>query len=100
MHSELAGLVAARADHTSRPRVAADDHGLAAQLRPIALLPRREERVEVDVDYAEAADGHARMMARSHCLRQWLWQLPSATARGRFGEEPSTVAAGPPRTKR
>src|SRR5664280_489212 len=63
MHSELAGLVAARADHTSRPRVAADDHGLAAQLRPIALLNRGEERVEVDVDDAEAADGHIRMMA-------------------------------------
>ena len=72
MHAELAGLVAAGADDAARvlvrARVAADDHRLAAQLRAVALLHGREERVEIDVDDVEAgmaAGGgrHGRMMA-------------------------------------
>jgi hypothetical protein len=55
MDAELARLVAAGADDAARVRVAADDHGLAAQLRMVALLDRREERVEVDVDDGQAA---------------------------------------------
>ena len=44
-------LVGRRADDSARRRrPAADDHRLAAQLRPVALLDRREERIEVDVE--------------------------------------------------
>ena len=64
MDAELARLVAAGADDAARSRFATDDHGLAAQLRVVALLHRREERVEVHVDDREAADGHGQMMAR------------------------------------
>ena len=49
--AERARLVAGRRDHAPLRRVgAADDHGLPAQLRPIALLHRGEERVQVDVE--------------------------------------------------
>ena len=51
-HAELARLVAGGRDHAARLRRAADRHRLAAQLRPIALLDRRVERVHVDVDDA------------------------------------------------
>jgi hypothetical protein len=49
--AEDAGLVARRADDATLVRAtAADDHRLAAQLRPIALLDGCKERVEVDVE--------------------------------------------------
>ena len=49
--AERARLVARRADDAALVRpAAADDDRLAAQLRPVALLDRREERVEVDVE--------------------------------------------------
>ncbi len=51
-HAELAGLVAGRRHHSSGFRRAADRHRLAAQLRPVALLDGRVERVHVHVNDA------------------------------------------------
>ncbi len=48
--AEGAGLVAGGRDDAAGMRIAAHDHGPAAQLGPVALLDRREERVEVDVE--------------------------------------------------
>ena len=57
--AELAGLVRRRGHDAALVRpAAADDHRPAAQLRPVALLDRREERVEVDVE--DRALAHAR----------------------------------------
>src|ERR1035437_5731059 len=64
MDAELASLVAAGADDATGMRVAADDDRLAAQLRVVALLDRREERVEIHMNDAEAAAGHRQIMAR------------------------------------
>ena len=50
MDPEPARLVARGAHHAPGGRVAADDDGPAPELRPVALLDRREERVEVDVE--------------------------------------------------
>ena len=57
VHAEDARLVARRRHHAARPRPA-DDHRLAAQLRPVALLDRRVERVHVGVQ-DDAGEGHA-----------------------------------------
>ncbi len=48
MHAEAAHLVARGRDHAA-PAGAADDHGLAGELRPVVLLDGRVERVHVDV---------------------------------------------------
>ena len=49
MHAELARFIRRSAHHgaISAPR---DDHGLAAELRIVALLYGRIERVHIDVD--------------------------------------------------
>lgn len=49
MHAVLAHLVGCRRDHTAIDRPA-DDDGLAAQLGIVALLDRRKECVEIDVE--------------------------------------------------
>ena len=55
MDAEGTGLVAGSRHHAPGPRVAPDDDRAAAQLGPVALLHRREERVEVDVEDRGAA---------------------------------------------
>jgi hypothetical protein len=47
---EGAGLVARGRHDAAGPRVATDDHRPVAQLGPVALLHRGEERVEIDVE--------------------------------------------------
>ena len=56
--AEPARLVARRRHDPAAARVAADDDRLAAQLRAVALLDGREERVEVDVE--DRPLGHGR----------------------------------------
>ena len=68
MHPERAGLVAGRGDDA--PLVgsaAADDDRPAAKLGPVALLDRREERVEVHVQDGPAA--HVRDSPPVACRR-------------------------------
>ena len=48
MHAETAHLVARGGDDAA-PAGAADDHGLARELRAVVLLDGRVERVHVDV---------------------------------------------------
>ena len=51
MHPEPARLVGARGNHSALVRSGADYDGLAAQLRPVALLDGREKGVHVHVQY-------------------------------------------------
>jgi hypothetical protein len=48
--AEWPGFIAGRRHDPSFFRPGADQHGLAAQLRAIPLLDRREELVHVDVE--------------------------------------------------
>jgi hypothetical protein len=64
MDAEGTGLVAGSRHHPAGLRVAPDDDRPAAQLGPVALLHRREERVEVDVE-DRGARAHAPMIAPS-----------------------------------
>ncbi len=60
-HPRWSRLVRRRRHHATAGRVAADDHGLAAQLRVQGLLDRREERVHVHEQDHAGGPVHARL---------------------------------------
>src|SRR6185503_26784 len=73
-----ARLVAGGRDHPTRLGRAADGHGPAAKLGPVALLHGRVERVHVDVDDASHwGTFSVRRMRRATCS---AWSRSSGTA--------------------
>ena len=50
MDAEFSGFVGTGAYDAAALRIPAHDHGLAFELRTVALFHRREERVHIDVD--------------------------------------------------